>query len=558
MPAKKFRIEPVGEEEMNVLSAPVAVIGGITLYVGIYHFFIYRKRKIKNPIDLSFALTCFTFALYDLFCVGAYNNTSLEAGKFWQHAQVATISLIGATFVWFVVDYSGRKSKKIRNYFAVIFILGALLTFFDKSGLSLQADKPAIKNISLPFHLGITYYEFNPGPLTQLLSVLGVLVFAYAFSIGIRLYREGDRLKARPLLWSVFFFCVGLCNDAAVQMKLYQSIYIIEYTYLGIVLMMAYFLSLEVVKSAENKEEVERAYNKLVETSHTLTGSSLQVSAVTRNIDDAMNEVFNGTLSQNDHIKNSHKTISDLLANIHSISREAQQGASLTQGTASRVAANIEAMKHTFDRIQIVERSVLEMMQIIETFLDHFKKIDVLVEFINEIASRINVLSLNVAIEATQSGTVNTGFMIVSKEIRQLARNTKAHTDEIDKVVTDFQGDMEKLRKAMWDGFDQFKQLTQLTDQSRTNLNDVLKLVEEEETRFRHISSKILDLRMYSQQVEKEMGTVANVSESNMKTAERVNASTKEMSSKMSELTQLADSLKKIASGNAEVIPKSA
>jgi methyl-accepting chemotaxis protein len=543
---------------MNVLSAPVAVIGGITLYVGVYHYFIYRKRRIKNPIDLSFALTCFAFALYDLFCVGAYNNTSLEAGKFWQRAQVATISLIGAAFVWFVVDYSGRKSKKIRNAFVIVFIVGALLTFFDKIGLSLQADKPAIKHISLPFHLGITYYEFSPGLLTQLLSVLGVLVFVYAFSIGIRLYRDGDRLRAKPLLWSVFFFCVGLCNDAAVQMRLYQSIYIIEYTYLGIVLMMAYFLSLEVVKSAEIKEQVERAYLKLVETSHTLTGSSLQVSAATRNIHDAMNEVFSGTLSQNDHIKNSHKTISDLLTNIHNISREAQQGAGLTQDTAMRVSANIEAMKNTFDRIQTIERSVEEMLQIMETFLGHFKKIDVLVEFINEIASRINVLSLNVAIEATQSKAVNSGFMIVSKEIRQLARSTTEHTDEIAKVVTGFQGDIEKLGKVMRSGFEQFKLLTQLTGQSRMNLNDVLKLVEEEDTRFRHISSKILDLRMYSQQVEKEMGTVADVSERNMKTAERVNASTKEMSSKMSELAQLADSLKKVATGNADVVPKSA
>jgi methyl-accepting chemotaxis protein len=543
---------------MNIFSVPVAVIAGITLYVGIYHSFIYTKRRIKNPIDLSFALTCFTMVLYDFLCVGAYNNTSLVGGQFWQRAQLATISLIGVPFVWFVVDYSGQKSKKLRNFFAVFFVLGALLILLDNTGLSLQLDKPAIKNIALPFHLGITYYEFSPGIMTQIMSVMGVLAFMYTFVIGILLYRRGDRLRAKPLLWSVFFFCVGLCNDAAVQTKLYQSIYIIEYTYLGIVLMMAYFLSLEVVKSAEIKEQVEKAYHKLVETSHTLTGSSQQVNAATQNINDAMHEVFNGTLSQNDHIKNSHKTISDLLANIYNISREAQQGATITQNTATQVAESIEAMKHAFDHIQIVEKSVTEMWQIMESFLSHFKKIDIMVEFINEIASRINVLSLNVAIEATKSGAVDSGFMIVSKEIRQLAKSTTDHTKEIAKVISDFQGDFEKVKKAMRGGLDQFKQLTELTGHSRTSLNDILKLVEEEEARLQRISSKILDLRGYSQQVEKEMDTVAHVSEANMKTAERVNASTKEMSSKMRELTQLADSLRLSASGSQEVLPKNA
>ena len=54
---------------MSALSVPVAVIGGITLYVGWYHLFIYFKRQIKTPVDRSFAITCFNMALYDVFCV---------------------------------------------------------------------------------------------------------------------------------------------------------------------------------------------------------------------------------------------------------------------------------------------------------------------------------------------------------------------------------------------------------------------------------------------------------------------------------------------------------
>jgi methyl-accepting chemotaxis protein len=538
---------------MNILSVPVAVIGGITLYVGVYHFFLYVKRQTKNPVDLSFALTCFTMALYDLFAVFSYNSHNLAEGVIWQRLQVSTLSLIGATFVWFTVDYARPRIRKYRNFFAIYFILAAGITLLDNTGISFRTDTPAVKVITLPFHLGITYYEVVPGWMTQILSAMGFFVFVYAFMVGLRLYRR-DRRRSKPLLASCIIFCVGLCNDALVQMGVYRSIYLVEYTYMAIVLMMAYFLSLEVVKSAEIKEAVERAYRKLVETSQMLTGSSEQVNEVTDSINAAMNEVFTGTQSQNDHIKNSHRTISDLLANIHHISREAQQGAAITQDTARRVGSSLDVMKQSFDRIANVERSVTEMTKSIESFSSHSRKIDSIVDFITEIAQRINVLSLNVAIEATKSGSGNSGLMIVSKEIRQLAKSAKDHTKEITDVITDFQGDIEKVRQAMIEGSGHVKQLGHMTGLSKSGLDEILNLIEDEEARLQRISSKILDLRTYSHQVEKEMGTVANVSESNLKTAERVNEGTREMSHRMAELSRLAVSLREAVTGDQQAL----
>jgi methyl-accepting chemotaxis protein len=532
---------------MHVLSAPVAVIGGVTLYVALHHLFLYIRRSVKKPEDLSFALLCLTMSLYDAFCIGAYNNHSVETGAIWQRWQVATLSLIGAAFAWFVVDYTRTRNKRLRNFFAVYFVLAAMLSVFDNTGLSWQTDKPAVKAIPLPMGLDITYYEVTPGIMTTLVSLMGIAVFIYAFRLGIRLYRQDEKGKARPLFWSVAFFCVGLCNDAAVQSGLYRSIYLIEYTYMGIVIMMAYFLSKEIIRSAEMKEAVQRAYDQLVETSYRLTGSSQEVHSVTNSIDQAMTEMFSDTQKQNEHIKNTHKTISDLLANIHAISREAQQGASITQGTARRIIESIGSLKESFDRMKQAEQSLSDMHAMVEVFAGHSKKVDAILGLIDDIASRINVLSLNVAIEASKAGGRDGGFMIVANEIRQLAKNTKAHTDEIADLITGFQDDIVSVRTAMREGLGQFQELSQTTERSRTGLNDILRLTEEEEQRLQRISTRILDLRAYSQQVETQMGTVAHVSEQNLKTAERVNTGTKAMSASIHELSSLADALRESA-----------
>ncbi|MBN2201186.1 hypothetical protein JW777_04465 [bacterium] len=532
---------------MHVLSAPVAVIAGITLYVALHHLFLYIRRSVKKPEDLSFAVLCLSLFLYDIFCIGAYNNHSLETGLFWQRCQVATLSLIGATFAWFIVDYTGGGNKRLRNFFAIYFILAALLALFDNTGLSWQTDKPAVKHIPLPLGLDITYFEVTPGIMTTLVSLMGIAVFIYAFRLGIRLYRRNEKGKARPLFWSVAFFFVGLCNDAAVQSGLYKSIYLIEYTYLGIVVMMAYFLSKEIIRSAEMKEAVQKAYDQLVETSYRLSGSSQEVHSVTNTIDQAMTEMFTETQRQNEHIRNSHRTISDLLANIHAISREAQQGASITQNTARRITDSIRSLKESFDRMKTAEQSLADMHAMIEAFSGHSKKVDAILGLIDDIASRINVLSLNVAIEASKAGGRDGGFMIVANEIRQLAKNTRAHTDEIAELITGFQDDIVRVRTAMREGLGQFQELGQTTERSRSGLNDILKLTEEEEQRLQRISTRILDLRAYSQQVETEMGTVAHVSEQNLKTAERVNTGTKAMSASMQELSVLADALRESA-----------
>jgi methyl-accepting chemotaxis protein len=543
---------------MSALSVPVAVIGGITLYVGWYHLFIYFKRQIKTPVDRSFAITCFNMALYDVFCVLAYNASSYTQGQILQRLQVATLSMIGATYAWFVVDYAGVKSKRFRNFFTLFFLLSAVLTLTDNSNLTWMVDKPLIKTINLPLGLAVTYYEAAPGLATQALSLMGFLVFVYVFVIGLRLRRRGDRIRGTPLLWSCAFFCVGLCNDALVQSGAYKSVYLVEYTYMAIVLMMAYVLSLEVVRSAEVREAVERAYNKLVETSHLLTGSSEQVDRVTRSIDETIGEVYAGTNSQNDHIRSSHKTISDLLENIHAVSREAQQGADATRETARRIAENLGMLKRSFDRIHTIEASVASMWEVAESFSTHSKRIDTIAEFIDETASRINVLSLNAAIEASRSGVSGSGFMIIAREIRGLAKSAKARAEEITGVINEFQDGIARVKGVLQGGSTDFRQLLDLTGEGRTGLNEVLKLVEQEEVRLQRISSRMLDLRVFSQQVEKQMGTVAAVSERNLRNAEKVNTNTKEMSSRMRELAALAVSLKQIAGERDGILQKDA
>jgi hypothetical protein len=96
-------------------------------------------------------------------------------------------------------------------------------------------------------------------------------------------------------------------------------------------------------------------------------------------------------------------------------------------------------------------------------------------------------------------------------------------------------------------GSGEFKELPALTEEGQTGLDETMRLVEEQESRLRRIASKLLDLRGYSDRVEKEMETVVDMSATNMKTADRVNKNTVELHSKMAGLSHLAEPLGRMA-----------
>lgn len=242
----------------------------VTFYVGLYHLYIYFRRHFSHREDLTFSLCCFTMSLYGVFCVGMYNAHTLETGVAFQRGQVATLTLIGATFICFVVDYLNIRNKLMRNILTPFFIISALIVFLNKSHFILKLDIPSIKHVLLPFGKSVVYYEVAPGFFVDILSFLGVTVFVYAFFVSIQKWQSGEKSKAKAMIGATCIFCVGLLNDVSVHFGFYNSLYVIEYGYMGIVLLMATSLSNEVVESAIRKEaleESEKKYRELVDNS---------------------------------------------------------------------------------------------------------------------------------------------------------------------------------------------------------------------------------------------------------------------------------------------------
>ena len=212
-------------------------MASLTFLVGALYLFTFAKGR-KLPIHMSFALLCFVVGMYDVFSIGLYNSTSLASGLVWQNFQLRTVDFISIFLIWFVAAYAqhprGRLIPISVAWFSLIFILSFIL---DPS-LTLSPLRPAVKTIDVPGFLNVTYYEGALGIAYEVGVVSAICFYAYLLVIVIRAYR---RTRVAGLLVVAFGLCayfVGSVNDALVASRVYDFIYLSEYSFMIIVFSM--------------------------------------------------------------------------------------------------------------------------------------------------------------------------------------------------------------------------------------------------------------------------------------------------------------------------------
>lgn len=253
---------------MNTLSIPVVAMASISFYVGLYHFSIYIRRP-KYREDLAFAVLCLSAVLYDAFCVGLYNATSVTEGGQWQRAQLISLAVFIPAFLWFVLEYTGQKPGIVIGSFLVFYFLAIIVQLVDRSGLTWLVDEPSVKNIALPFAFKITYYEVTFGPFTTLQSFMGIIASAYLLVMAVRYFRGGNQKRATPLLVALGIMYAAAIHDTLVGNGLYHFVYLMEYGYLGVIVVMANSLSNTAIEAAVAKDALrksEERFRALVET----------------------------------------------------------------------------------------------------------------------------------------------------------------------------------------------------------------------------------------------------------------------------------------------------
>ncbi len=257
---------------MNLVAVPVAVVAGITLYVGGYHLWLHLRRPNKS--DLYFAITCALMALYDIASVGLYDSSTVAEGSGWQRLQFAAMSGMGVSFVLFVNAFVKYSPPRFLPWLLVIYPVVGIVGLFERSGLLLVATRHVR---SVPSPLGeITYHELAHGPLALVLEATVPLLVVYVAYVGLRTVRLGDRKRAFPLLLAAGLTLGGLLHDVLVGEGVLANPYIAEYSWFAVMFLMSGSLSNEVFEAATTRQALREAQDRIA-----ITLDSIQDAVIT-------------------------------------------------------------------------------------------------------------------------------------------------------------------------------------------------------------------------------------------------------------------------------------
>jgi hypothetical protein len=167
--------------------------------------------------------------------------------------------------------------------------------------------------------------------------------------------------------------------------------------------------------------------------------------------------------------------------------------------TAQRMTRIDEAVSQTAEKMRLAGQSSERIFEIID--------------LMEEIANRSELLSLNAAIEAAHAGEAGRGFNVVAEEIHRLAERSTEATKDVNAIVKGMADETHAALSAMQNSMREVKEGLQLSEQARRELHQISGLVQRAVDLANQISSAARELTTASQTVNQAMQTISNISE---------------------------------------------
>jgi methyl-accepting chemotaxis protein len=264
--------------------------------------------------------------------------------------------------------------------------------------------------------------------------------------------------------------------------------------------------------------------------------AALQLSTSSAEVFAAATQNESSTSAQASAIHETTATMEELKGASHQIAENAQMVASIAEQTLSGARQGEGAIKSFMSSMESVKRNAVEVDDAIAKLSKRVERIGTVVEVIDEIADRSDLLALNAALEGAKAGEAGRGFSIVAAEMRRLAENVLESTKEIKNLITEIREATHAAKEASDGNKKMAAEGEKLGGNAMQSVSGILSGIQETSDAARVIHLATQQQRTATEQVVQSMSEIEEVTR-------QAQAGSRQATGAAAELTKLAERL---------------
>jgi methyl-accepting chemotaxis protein len=178
-------------------------------------------------------------------------------------------------------------------------------------------------------------------------------------------------------------------------------------------------------------KEMKHLGNQIGQTQTVLNTLVRKVYGSNQAIDDAAKKIAHRSENQSDIVQKTASIMDDSFAAMEDMGHRASQIFSKINEAQLKTEAGEAKAHHTLRHLEDALIKMAKDTEPMYRLASRIEKIKMVINFMDEVARKTDLLSLNASIEATRAGESGRGFALVADEIRNMADNTKRSSGDV-------------------------------------------------------------------------------------------------------------------------------
>jgi methyl-accepting chemotaxis protein len=306
----------------------------------------------------------------------------------------------------------------------------------------------------------------------------------------------------------------------------------------------------ELAEDLKNSTDVAKSAEDVASAAEELSSAVQEINRAASQIMTALEQIRKGAQTAAAATEESSSAVTQIEKGLEVAQQRATVSAEKIRAVQGLLAANKQAVDELISGINTSVTATQASIKQVKDLEQVSRRIDKIVEAITTVSIQTNMLAVNGAIEAARAGEFGKGFVVVSTDIRNLARDSAENADRIKDLVKAVQdqigavsGDLDEIVKAAVNEAEQAKTSTANLIQLETDMaeidrgaQEILAAANEIAAAIAQVKKGVEQISAAAQEAEKAVTEAAGAAEQQAKGAEELAAAIEEIASLADEL----------------------